>query len=310
MTTAPRRVAAAIHRFAIVDVDPFVLGLFRVALALYILLFYVMLAPSWLFYYGPHGITPVEREAITSYQLLNPILWYVRSDGAMWLFYAASVPAAILLALGVWWRAALVWLWFMNLALLYTNPYVINGEEQVLALLLLFALFMPLGESFTWRQLSTRAARRAMLLAEREVRVWTLTVLQVHLMFVYLVSLPDKLADSSWRDGTLVYYAMMAIDYPRWPGIDVFAWGNAALSRVLTAFSLAVELLVPILIWFRRLRLPCIAAAMALHAGLGLLIEGVMMFNGAMMVALILFLPSRRTRTWLAARFTDRPEAG
>lgn len=301
-----RRVAGAIHRFTIIEIDPFVLGLFRVALALFMLLFFVMLAPNWLFYYGPGGITPIEREGIASYQLLNPILWYVRSSSTMWVFYAVSMVAIVLLGLGVWWRAALIWLFNMNLALLYTNPYVINGEEQVLGLLLLFALFMPLGDSFTLRQMTSRAGWRQLFTADRKVRVWTLTALQVHLMFVYLVSLPDKLIDPAWRDGTLVYYAMMAIDYPRWPGIDIFAWGNAALSRVLTAISLLVELLVPILIWFDRLRVPCVLAAIGLHLGLGLLIEGVIMFNGAMIVAMLLFLPSRRTRTWLAARLRLR----
>jgi hypothetical protein len=308
--TGSRRVAAAIHRFTIIEIDPFVLGLFRVALALYALLFFVMLAPNWLFYYGPGGITPVEREGIASYQLLNPILWYVRSNATMWVFYAVSMVAIVLVGLGVWWRAALIWLFNMNLALLYTNPYVINGEEQVLGLLLLFALFMPLGESFTLRQMTSRAGWRQMFTADRKVRVWTLKALQIHLMFVYLVSIPDKMADSSWRDGTLVYYAMMAIDYPRWPGIDIFAWGNAALSRVLTAISLLVEFLVPILIWFHRLRVPCVLAAIGLHIGLGLLIEGVLMFNGAMIVAMLLFLPSRRTRTWLAARLKLRTEEG
>jgi hypothetical protein len=139
-----------------------------------------------------------------------------------------------------------------------------------------------------------------MLLADAKVRVWPLRALQIHLVLVYLVSLPAKLADPAWTDGTLVYYAMMATDYPRWPGVDVFAWGDAALSRVLTAASLMVEVLVPPLIWFRRLRLPCTLAAMGLHIGMGVLIEGVMMFNAAMLVAMLLFLPSRRTRTRLA----------
>jgi hypothetical protein len=32
------------------------------------------------------------------------------------------------------------------------------------------------------------------------------------------------------------------------------------------------------------------------HLGLAVLLEGIMMFNGAMIVALVLFLPSGRTR--------------
>ncbi len=132
---------------------------------------------------------------------------------------------------------------------------------------------MALGASFTLRQLRDGRARREMLLGAGKVRVWALKPLQVHLVLVYLLSLPDKLSDSAWTDGTLVYYAMMAVDYARWPGLEIFAWGNAALSRVLTMVSLAVEVLVPALIWFRRFRLPCVLAAVGLHVGMGVMIE-------------------------------------
>lgn len=301
------RIAAAIHGFSTIEIDPFVLGLFRAALGVYVLCFYVMLAPSWLFYYGVDGITPIQRGEWSQYQPLMPLFWFVQSDAAMWTLYAISVASAILLALGVLWRVACVWLWHMNLTLLYANSFVVNGEEQVMSLLLLFGLFLPLGASCTLRQLRDPARRHEMLHGPARVRVWTLKPLQVHLMLVYLLSVPDKLSDSAWTHGTLVYYAMMATDYPRWPGLDIFAWGNAALSRVLTLFAIAAELTVPVLVWFRRFRTPCVLAAMSLHIGMGVLIEGVMMFNGAMCVGMILFLPSRRTRTWLARLLASRP---
>jgi hypothetical protein len=295
------RAAAAIHGFFEVELDPFVLGLFRTALGLYVLLFYLMLAPSWTFYYGVSGIAPIDRTGATTYSLLSPLFFHVRSDGAMWVLYAISVASAILFALGVWWRVAGLWLWQMNVGLLIGNPFAINGEEQVMSILLLFGLLMPLGSTFTLRQLCHRERRRAMLRdGAPRVKVWALRAVQLHLMLVYLVSLPDKMSDVAWRDGTLVYYAMMATDYPRWPGIEIFAWGNAALSRVLTLVAVATEVLVPFLIWFRRWRVPCVLAAMSLHVGMGLLIEGVMMFNAAMLVGMLLFLPSRRTRLLVA----------
>lgn len=298
----PGRLAAAIHGFSTIEIDPFVLGLFRMALGAYVLLFYVMLAPSWLFYYGADGILPIAPRSWADYQPLMPLFWFERSDAFLWILHGISMVSALLFALGIWWRVAGLWLWHMNLTLLYSNAYVVNGEEQVLGLLLLFGLLLPLGASFTLRQLRDGQARREMLLGAGKVRVWALKPLQVHLVLVYLLSLPDKLSDSAWTDGTLVYYAMMAVDYARWPGLEIFAWGNAALSRVLTMFSLAVEVLVPALIWFRRFRLPCLLAAVGLHVGMGVMIEGVMMFNAAMCVAMILFLPSRRTREWLAQR--------
>lgn len=303
-----RRAAAAVHRFFTIELDPFVLGAFRIALAAYLLLFYVALAPSWLLYYGPDGISPHVGMRPQDYYLLQPLIWQVKTHGTMWLLYGASIVAVLLLASGVLWRLAAVWLWYMNLSLLYGNPYAVNGEEQVLALLLLFSLFMPLGAALSLR---VRRARRAPETPPAKVRVWPLRALQIHLMLVYVLSLPDKFTTGpAWHDGTLVYYALMAVDYPRWPGVEVVSWANAALSRVLTYFAVAVEILVPVFIWFRKLRLPCTLLAMSLHLGMGFLLEGVAMFNGAMLVAMVLFLPSRRTREWLTARLARLRGAG
>lgn len=295
-----RRAAAAVHGFFTIELDPFVLGVYRIALAAYLLLYYVMLAPSWLLYYGPDGISPHVGMRPQDYYLLQPIIWQVKSHGMMWLLYGASIVSVFLLASGVLWRLAAVWLWYMNLSLLYGNPYAVNGEEQVLALLLLFSLFMPLGAALAVR---VRRPRRPPETPPAKVQVWPLRALQIHLMLVYVLSLPDKFTTGpAWHDGTLVYYALAAVDYPRWPGIEVVAWANAALSRVLTYFSVAVEILVPVFIWFRKLRLLCTLLAMSLHLGMGFLLEGVAMFNGAMLVGMLLFLPSRCTREWLTAR--------
>lgn len=303
------RAAAAIHGFFELEIDPFILGVFRAALGAFLLLFYLMQAPSWTFYYGFPGLAPLDRTATASHDWLSPLFFHMRSNTGMWVLYGVSLASAVLLALGVWWRVACFWLWQMNVGLMVGSPFTINGEEQVMSLLLLFGLFMPLGSALTLRELRDRERRRAMLCGDGgpRVKVWALRALQVHLMFVYLISLPDKMTDESWRNGTLVYYAMMAWDYPRWPGIEIFAWGNAALSRVLTLFALIVEVLVPVLIWLRRWRVPCVLAAMSLHVGMGLLIEGVMMFNATMLVAMLVFLPSGRTRRFVARVLRLRP---
>jgi hypothetical protein len=292
------------------QLDPFVLGLFRIALGAYVALFYVMLAPSWGFYYGVGGITPDPQ--VAGYSPLAPILWYATSDGALWALYGISLVSAVLFALGVAWRVCGLWLWHMNIALLFSNVHVTNGEEQVMSLLLLFGLLLPLGSSLTLRQLYDPAQRQALLSADAmpRVKTWALTALQVHLMLVYLLSLPAKMSDVAWHDGTLVYYAMMATDYPRWPGLEIFAWGDAIVSRLLTWFAVAAEVLVPCLIWFRRWRVACVLVAASLHVGMGLLIEGVMMFNAAMLVGLLLFLPSGRTRVWLARLLERRASLG
>lgn len=301
-TGVARRLARAIHGFVFIEVDPFVIGLYRCCLGLYVLALYVMLAPSWLVYFGPEGISPYPTYPMEDLRFPPPILAYASSKVILWALYGVSVASALCLIAGVRGRAAVVWLWLMNISLIYRNPYVVNGEEQVLGVLLLFSIFLPLDASFTLRQWLDPERRRQMMCEDARVEVWSLRPMQVHIMLVYALSLPSKLADPIWREGTTVYYAMMAWDYPRWPGIELFAWGNALVSRGLTYFALLVEMLVPVLIWWRRWRLACVVVCALLHAGMGLLLEGVVMFNGAMLVALVAFLPDRTTRVWLARR--------
>ena len=45
------------HGFWFIEMDPFILRLYRSVLGCSLLLFYIMLAPSWLQYYGPDSVS-------------------------------------------------------------------------------------------------------------------------------------------------------------------------------------------------------------------------------------------------------------
>jgi hypothetical protein len=194
-------------------------------------------------------------------------------------------------------------MWISVVILMSQNPMVANGEEQVLAVLLFFSVWLPLDSSFTWRQLVDPDKRRQMFVRDAKVPVWSLKALQVHFVLIYLLSFPLKLnTGEAWIDGTAVYYSIMALNYPRFPGMEIFAWYDAIVSKFLTYGTLFIEGVFPLVVWFRRLRVVSVLWMMALHFGLAVFFEGIMMFNGAMLVGLVLFLPSRRTREFLLHR--------
>ncbi|MCP3977758.1 MAG: hypothetical protein GY716_00310 [bacterium] len=291
-----------VARFWFFQIDPFVLGLYRVLLGGFALLFLLMLAPTWRQYLGPDSLSFYPVLDWSAYRPFYPLIRFVETGLGMWAFWAVSVTAAALLTLGLWTRAATVGLWLCMVSLFYGSR-VANGEEQVLCVLLFFSIFLPLDRSWRLSQLVDRELRREMFDATAKVPVYTLTLLQVHFLTIYLISIPAKLlAGNAWIDGTTVYYGMMALNYPRWPGLEVFAWGNGFFSRVLTWGTLVAEILFPLAIWFRGWRVLSALALIGLHVSLAVLLEGIMLFNGAMIVALVLFLPSRRTREWLRMR--------
>lgn len=285
----------AFHDFWFIEIDPFIFGPYRLCLGLFYLAFFVMLAPSWLEYYAMDGIAYYDDPSV--------LQTYVFGDYGIWPFYGLCVLAAICLVLGVFTQVAVVWMWISVVILMSQNPMVANGEEQVLAVLLFFSVWLPLDSSFTWRQLVDPDKRRQMFVRDAKVPVWSLKALQVHFVLIYLLSFPLKLnTGEAWIDGTAVYYSIMALNYPRFPGMEIFAWYDAIVSKFLTYGTLFIEGVFPLVVWFRRLRVVSVLWMMALHFGLAVFFEGIMMFNGAMLVGLVLFLPSRRTREFLLHR--------
>lgn len=293
------------HGFWFCSLDPFILGCFRFALGFVVLFLLLLLAPTWVEYYGVDGISPYPVDSWRSLGLRCPWLFRITTDTGLWAYYASNVIAAVSLLAGWLPRLASAWLWWTFVSLIFRSP-VNNGEEQVLCALLFFSMFLPL-DALKLKDLMRRDRLQRALSPRPPVEAWILTTVQIHFMLMYLLSLPSKLiSDIAWRDGTAVYYAMMAMNYPRWPGLEVFAWGSAFVSKLLTFGTIVVEGLPPLLVWARRLRTPCVLLLMGLHAGLALLLSGVTAFNVACLVGLILFLPSRRTRELVHAALFER----
>ncbi len=284
-------------KFWFFEIDPFVMGLYRACLGCYLLFFYLCLAPNWLRFYGPHGMMPPLAHPFhplssRSLSLLN----YLSTDLGMWLFYAVCIGCALCLICGVFGRIPLIWLWISNLSVQLRHLQVSNGEEQVMALLLFFSLFMPLYSACRIGRPKDSAH------GQDRVNGWSLRLLQTNFVLIYMISLPFKLtADNSWWEGTAVYYAMMSMTYPRWPGLALFSWGGAIVSKCLSYYTLVIEGLFPLLVWFRRFRMPLVLGILALHLGLAIFFRALMLFNLSMAVGAILFLPSHRTRMWFKA---------
>lgn len=283
----------ALHNFFFVKIDPFVLGLYRIFLGLYLLLFYFMIHHTWLRFYGQNGITFGRIKDISDYELFDSLLLFISSDTGLWIFYAISVICAICLVFGVLWKVPVIWLWTANYSVIYGNAYISNSEDQVMAVLLFFSIFLPLNSSMgLWTYLGKSKKK-----SEGKVTIWALRPLQIHLALIYLFSIPHKLiSDFAWRDGTVIHYLQHNSLYSRWPDLNVFTWGNAFLSRVMTLYTIVVQSIFPFLAWFRRFTVPLVLGSIFLHLGIAFLIEGITMFNLAMIVGLILFLPSRKTR--------------
>jgi predicted DCC family thiol-disulfide oxidoreductase YuxK len=296
MNQTIKKIATAWHNFWFIQMDPFIFGVYRIYLGILLTIYYLLVSPSWLIYYGPAGISAATIKSLTNYQLFDSVLAFVTTNQGYWLIWGLSLFCAIMLIFGLLGRLPIVWLWLMNFSIISRNSYAVNGEEQILAPLLLFSLFLPLTASLS---LQNRGIGRKNQNKARKVTVWALRPVQIYIALIYLISWPIKvLSDEAWRNGTVVYYALNSISYARWPGLEIFSWGNAFLSRLATYYTLLVELLFPLFVWFKRFRMPLTLAIIFMQLSLAVLLSGVWVFNLATVAGLILFLPSRQTRLW------------
>jgi hypothetical protein len=74
-----------------------------------------------------------------------------------------------------------------------------------------------------------------------------------------------KLAGDPWLNGTALYYVSRLDDYfGRFP-VPAWAFDTPWIVALMTWSVLLAELAVPILIWFRETRLPCLIVLLVFH---------------------------------------------
>jgi hypothetical protein len=251
--------------------DTRLLAVLRVGYASLILVHWLVFLPDVEMLWSDQGVLPLSQlSAVVSGFV--PTLFYLlpRSTTVVWIAYGLLGIHAALLFLGYRTRlqaaAVLVWLVsFQN-----RNPLLLNGQDAVLRLIGFWLLLLPIGNAFSLDAATRRratAARREPLAAST-VNAWPLRLLQVQVALVMLAAGIWKLRGDDWIDGTALYYVTR---------LDGF-WGNfpvpsalsssAPLLRILTYLTLAIELLVPILIWVPTLRRIALVTAIGFHLAL------------------------------------------
>lgn len=221
-------------------------------------------------------------------------------SGAVWFQQALLVAGcvlAVMLALGVWPRAANLLLWAVVLSYQARNPVLVERNDVYLRELLFFANFIPLAGP-----------------ARGQAAAYGGLAMVVQIACAYLFTGLHKARAPEWFPlGLGVERSLQLIWYAK-PLADMALAFPVAL-RLLTYLTVAAELLLPVLLFVPLKgglnRLPFIVAFAGFHLGVGLTLD-VGLFTPASFAALALLLPAR---VWdrLGARwkvFRERQAAG
>ncbi len=264
-----------------------VLDFFRIGLGGFWLTQLFLSLPNWDRFYAPISLAPPDSRSLS---------WLALSHhpSAHWWLWWATVLVALSFTVGFWTRASNILLWVLLSGLHFRNIDLLNGQDMLGYQLVFLAIFAPLGG-----HLSVDRVLRGKALPDQEVWGWRL--LQISVMAKYAFSGPGKWLDCpSWLDGTALYWVALSERWFRYP--DLLGEWAIWISPVLTYYTLAVEHLVPLLIWFPRCRLWCLLGAYSLHLPmLFLMSPAVHLYQVIMLVGLTLFWPPE----W-GARLVDR----
>jgi hypothetical protein len=285
-------------RFWFSPCDPASAALFRIFLGSLMVVFYVANALNWERYYAASGVTSADvlDPGRTQQSWWNLFAWTER-----WVpvgnFWWLGLVCAVCFTIGFQTRLVTVVLFLIQASMIHASRMVANGEDLIFRTMLFYGIFAPLDEALAvdswlerWRHPGPRA----------EVPlIWPIRLMQLNLLLIYVVSLPNKLADeAAWWDGTALYWTMMNGTWCRYPGWLLFAWWP--FSALATYGTLLVEGSFPVLVWFRRTRLYSLVAIASLHIGIAIMLKNVTFFTLSMVCSFWLFVPPETTRRLLA----------
>ncbi|HVY40620.1 MAG TPA: DCC1-like thiol-disulfide oxidoreductase family protein [Polyangia bacterium] len=195
--------------------------------------------------------------------------------------------------------------------------YAENFGTVVLAELLIWTLFLPLGRRFSVDALRASLRARPGETPEdlaagppepdaRETTSLAVLGLLLQIAVIYGFNYAYK-SGPTWRDGTAVHYVLWQDRIVTWLGLQLRSHAPFAVTRFLSRATLAIEGLTPILVltplFWRWTRFAAALLLAGLHVGIALLVN-LGIFSPAMMALLPFLLTGAQWR--LFARLVPR----
>jgi HTTM domain len=270
---------------ALIEIDLRSLALFRIGVAVTVLIDLASRVRDLDALYGARGVLPPEMARVL-WDLrvtVSPFTWVAAWPSLLWTGVALLAIAALCLALGVTPRLAAAVAWGLLAALQDRNMGLVMGGDRFLLLLLMSCILLPTGARLSLRPAPLGATR---------IRSWAGAGLLLQVMLVYVVTGLKK-TGSDWFDGTALWYALSDYEY-------VTAAGHWLRSQPVLIVPLSfavkwVEIFGPLLVlspWRNgTARLTAIGLFWTLHLGLQAC-QAIGVFQLVGLAAWLAFLPS------------------
>ncbi len=207
-------------------------------------------------------------------------MFYVLSYNR-WLddaIFFTHLIAVLWLIAGRWTTVAKVVVYFTGYVLWYAAYYTYNSGYLTCLLLVFFLIF------------SFPRSKRAILGVTTNLAMLAIMLQVAH---IYAVAASAKWAGEDWLNGSAVYYAIN-LDHYSADWMQEMIGEASWLLIAMNFFGLIYQTLFPLLIWFKKIKLPLLVCGMIFHLGIAVML-GLYDFGFAMIIAYVVFFDEKWT---------------
>lgn len=253
------------HRHA----DLSIFGPIRICFAILMLINVLCLFPDLEKWFGEEGVLPFEVSKMVLDPDCTSLFQYLpKTNGVLWTCYSILVANLICLLLGIFSRFQLACIFVLFTSFCHRNNIIFDGEDTLFRIMTFYLIFSPCGKYLSVE--SWLSQKKSKLDSTNEVKpkqfpIWPLRLLQVQTSCVLFFSGMEKLKGAQWIDGTALYYVSRLDDlFYRFP-VPEFLFNSFTMIALATWSAVALELTMPILVWFRKTRIFALCVVFMFH---------------------------------------------
>ncbi len=266
--------------------SPHVWGVYRIAIAAFVLLQYLILLPDLSLIFGKNGIVlwgvtdNLVSRNLPTFGKIAEFSAFSSVDAQVLLFTVYTLFMGSLFFLLLGWRAN--WMaflaWVLHMFFMHSSQLSAYGVEAFTNVVLFFAVFSPIGQSFVYRNGQFGS------FVPIEPSAWSrvsLRALQIHLCIVYLATGIEKMMGQEWWNGNAIWYSLMEEQFNQFD----FSWLASVplMAKIMGWSVLLLETGYPIFIWLKPIRKYWLIGILSLHTGIALFM-GLQLFGLIMII--------------------------
>lgn len=249
------------------------LSLFRILLAVTLILDTLNRIYRVPEFYSDHGIVPRELVNLGQFDSVYhfQLMFLSGNEWFSYLFLGILLVCSVLLLIGFKTRITTFICWLLLCSVIIRDPLTTHAGDTLLIVLLLWSLFLPLGN---WLSLDSYRNKHQKYRTKQAFSAATIAM-YVQISLVYIMSGIFKSNYDSWTSGEHLYNTLSRFDFVEPLAFVIYPYEQ--LLNFLTHFTLYLELFGPLLffipVWFLFFRVFGIFLFVILQISIGLTMD-------------------------------------